>query len=272
MKRTLLFIYRYLLGLCGCLYLILFGWISRSHREILHEVTFRLGLRTRPILPPEGPVLLIPPTEAKSLCPASPSVRILEQDAADGNVTGYELLVISQLIADFKPKTCFEIGTFDGRTTLNIAANAGPDCHVYTLDLPPQELNHTRLTIAHGDENFIKKDASGSRFVHSPHASQITQLYGDSATFDYSPYVGKMDVVFVDGAHSYDYVKNDTAVALRLLKQDGGLIMWHDYGSSYWKGLTRALNDLHTTDPQFKSMRHVKGTVLVVWSRSGIPA
>ena len=45
---------------------------------------------------------------------------------------------------------------------------------------------------------------------------QITQLYGDSANFDFSPYAGRMGLVFVDGSHSYDYVLQDTASALRL--------------------------------------------------------
>ena len=269
MKKIFTLLYRYLLGLIGSLYLLTLGMLRRDHREILHEVTFRLGLRKRPAPPPSGPPLLVPVTEAKALFSVTPSVSVMEQDAADGNVTGYELLVISQLIADRKPKTCFEIGTFDGRTTLNMAANAGPDCHVYTLDLPPEGLNKTGLKIANGDENFIKKDASGTRFTKSPWAKNITQLYGDSATFEFKPYEGKMDVVFVDGAHSYDYVKNDTAIALRLLKPEGGMIMWHDYSSTYWKDLTRAINELHSTQTHFKTMRHVKGTVLVVWKKVG---
>ncbi|MCO5061963.1 MAG: class I SAM-dependent methyltransferase [Kiritimatiellae bacterium] len=267
MTKAFTFIKRYLLSLAGCLYLLTVGVLRRDHREILHEITFRLGLRKRPVPPPSGPTLLIPVTEAKALFSAPPLVSVLEQDVADGNVSGYELLVISQLIADLKPKACFEIGTFDGRTTLNMAANAGTDCHVYTLDLPQEEVDKTGLKIATGDEQFIKKESSGARFSGSPWAKNITQLYGDSATFDFSPYEGKMDVVFVDGAHSYDYVKSDTAVALRLLKPEGGLIMWHDYGSPYWKDLTRSLNDLYEGTPSFKSMRNVMGTVIVVWRK-----
>jgi len=35
-----------------------------------------------------------------------------------------------------KARNIFEIGTFDGRTTRNMAANVTKDGHVYTLDLP----------------------------------------------------------------------------------------------------------------------------------------
>ena len=45
-------------------------------------------------------------------------------------------MVIANLAEQAEPPTAFEIGTFDGRTTLNIAANLRPPARVYTLDLP----------------------------------------------------------------------------------------------------------------------------------------
>jgi predicted O-methyltransferase YrrM len=36
-----------------------------------------------------------------------------------------------------------------------------------------------------------------------------------------------MDLVFVDGAHSYEYVKNDTEKGWEMLRP-GGIIAWHD--------------------------------------------
>lgn len=267
MKRAMLFFARYLAAAAGCLYLLAFGWLRAEHREILHEILFRLGWRKRPPAEPDGPSVEIPTIDVRALVPEPPPVRVLEQDAADGNVSGYELLVISQLVATRGASNIFEIGTFDGRTTLNLAANIGENGRVYTLDLPPEDLNRTGLKIASGDVNFIKKDRSGSRYAGTRYAAQITQLYGDSATFDFTPYEGKMDVVFVDGAHSYEYVKNDTRVALRLLKPSSGLILWHDYGSRWWKDLTRAMNELYREQPEFSGMRHIRGTTLVVWSR-----
>lgn len=56
----------------------------------------------------------------------------------------------------------------------------------------------------------------------------IRQVYGDSVNFDFSPYHGVMDVVFIDGAHTADYVKNDTEKALKMLRPEGGLMIWHD--------------------------------------------
>lgn len=264
MQRIVSFIARVLTSAAANLFLALFGWLPR-YRAACYETAYRLGWRERPPTEPDGPPTLIPATTMKELIADPPSVRVLEQDVASGNVSVEELLVIAQLFAARKPGACFEIGTFDGRTTLNMAVNAGPQCRVYTLDLPAAAVDQTAHQIAHGDEKFIRKESSGARFVGTPWEKQITQLYGDSATFDFSPYEGKMDIVFVDGSHSYDYVKHDTETALRLLKPEGGLILWHDYGSKYWKDLTRAMNELFEGRRELKTMRHIRGTVLVVW-------
>ncbi len=50
----------------------------------------------------------------------------------DGNVSDFEIGVINRLVKYNNPKTLFEIGTFDGRTTLNMAAHSGGDALVYT--------------------------------------------------------------------------------------------------------------------------------------------
>jgi len=41
---------------------------------------------------------------------------------------------------------------------------------------------------------------------------------GDSASFDWAPYEGTLDFIFIDGAHSQEYVLSDSRQAFRLLK------------------------------------------------------
>jgi SAM-dependent methyltransferase len=267
MRRILSFMAFYAVAAVACIYLAVLGWMRAAHRGILHEITYALGWRRRPARAPEGPALEVPPVNAAEVIGPARPIQVLEPDAADGNVSGYELLVLASLVRKAQPRRCFEIGTFDGRTTLNLAANAPEDATIVTLDLPPKELGKTSFAVAPGDEQFIDKPASGARFQGTPHAARIRQVFGDSATFDYTPYEETMDLVFVDGAHSYEYVKSDTRAALRLLKPGGGMILWHDYSSPYWKGLTRALNELRNEIPELATMRHIRGTTLVVWER-----
>jgi hypothetical protein len=87
-------------------------------------------------------------------------------------------------------------------------------------------------------------------------------LLGDSATFDYQPYEGLMDLVYVDGSHSYSYVKNDTEAALRMLSQRGA-IAWDDYPG--YAGIYAYLEELA---PQLDApLLHIYGTRLVIYSR-----
>ena len=61
---------------------------------------------------------------------------------------------------------------------------------------------------------------------------RVTFLSSDSATFDESAYHGTIDLAFVDGAHSYEYVKSDSEKAWKMLRP-GGIIAWHDCVSSH---------------------------------------
>lgn len=147
--------------------------------------------------------------------------------AGHANVSEAELLAICSIVAQVQAREVFEIGTYDGRTTLAMSRNVARDGHVFTLNLPP-DWEEQHPDAASDDTALSTKVRSGERFIGTPDASKITQLWGDSATFDYSPYVGRMDLVFIDGAHTPDYVEKDTNTAATLLRREGGLILWHD--------------------------------------------
>jgi predicted O-methyltransferase YrrM len=187
---------------------------------------------------------------------------LLEPQSVDGNVSLLELAVIGLLVRRTQPQRIFEIGTFDGRTSINMIANAPEGCRLFTLDLPSGEAGKTQFTIADDDLKYIQKPIHGARILGTEFGPNITQLLGDSATFDYQQYNGTIDMVFVDGSHAYDYVKNDTEVALRLLKPGGGLIVWHDYDTEWWLGVTRALNEFYSGRKELHGLRHVNGTAL----------
>ncbi|HDR16168.1 MAG TPA: class I SAM-dependent methyltransferase [Desulfobacteraceae bacterium] len=190
------------------------------------------------------------------------TIRILEGQKSDGNVRISELGVLCQFARHLPVGgSIFEIGTFDGRTTLNLALNA-PDCRVFTLDLPPGE--HTRFAVESGEKHYIEKSVSGERFMNNSKifpdpVSRITQLYGDSAEFDFTPYERRCDLVFVDGSHAYDYAVKDSETAFRL-RSPAGVVVWHDYG--VWEGVTRALEEVE--EKTAAGLKHIHGTSLVV--------
>jgi hypothetical protein len=191
-------------------------------------------------------------------------IRLLEARKNTGDVNLAELAVLaSAAAATHVGEEIIEIGTFDGRTTLNLAVNASPHLQVFTLDLPPETA--PKFDLAPGERAYVEKPRSGRRFLEAPPewaaaASRITQLMGDSATFDWCPHFGRAGLVFVDGSHAYDYVLADTDTAFRLVA-DKGMVIWHDYG--VWEGVTRALEQIEAS--RHLGLRHVRGTSLVVW-------
>ena len=187
---------------------------------------------------------------------------INKENHQKGNVTELESKSIAHLIHYFKPKSIFEIGTFNGFSTLNMALNSSTDTLIYTLDLPKEMIAKTGMKVDSNEIEYIDKSASGSFFINHPIASKITQLYGDSYSFDFSPYFEQMDFIFIDASHTYKYVANDTEIALKLIKSKGGTILWHDYNSVTFIGVTRYINEKFKDDMRFKDIKLIKGTSL----------
>jgi hypothetical protein len=152
-----------------------------------------------------------------------------------------DLVSMCMLCQILRPRTIFEIGTLRGASALHWAGNA-PDADVYTLDLPPR----SALTLAatEMDRHIVREheETKHMAFDGKPEANRIHCLYGDSATFDFSPFFEKVDLLFIDGAHSYDYVRNDTHHAIRCCKP-GSVIAWHDYGRVGLNGVSRYLHE-----------------------------
>lgn len=207
------------------------------------------------------PLPIIPKIGVLEILPYEVNVLLADPEAKDGNVNLAELVIISQLIKQSKPEKLFEIGTFDGRTTLNMAKNSQESAKIFTLDLGENEIEKLSKT-PHGDRKFIGKAKPGWRFENKPEAHKITQLFGDSAKFDFSKYANSINFLFIDGAHQYEYVLKDSDTALKIIAP-GAIILWHDYNTS-WPGVTQALNELYQNNPKFSNLRHIAGTSLVI--------
>lgn len=199
-----------------------------------------------------------PPLEISTRAPKDVSIHLLDQRYDTTTTLPVELFVMAELLQAQQPTACFELGTYLGRTTLNIAANTPEQTKIYTLDLPREQVKNTVYKPDPFQRRMEEKKVSGLRFHGTEWERKIEQLYGDSATFDFTPYHGKMDFVFIDGAHTYDYVLNDSRKAIDLLRDGKGTMLWHDYGD--WFFVRKAINYLRKTDPRFANIRSIPGT------------
>jgi hypothetical protein len=147
------------------------------------------------------------------------------------------LCLICRLV---KPRIVFEIGTLRGYTAFHFALNTPDDARIYSLDLPKDENVRPSLDTSFIDDLDIRRHREAERycFEKSDVASKITCLSGDSAAFDFSPFAGKVDFFFIDGAHSYEYVRSDTLNAMKCC-HPGSVIVWSHFGRMGVNGVSR---------------------------------
>ena len=134
----------------------------------------------------------------------------------DGASLPTDLLLLRLLAQKFNDCRYFEIGTWRGESVANVAEVAG-EC--YTLNLSDEQMRSMGM-----NERYI----SLHRFF-SRNLPNVVHLEGDSRNFDFSSLDKKFDLVFIDGDHHYEMVKNDTEKVFRHLVHPGSIVVWHDY-------------------------------------------
>lgn len=134
----------------------------------------------------------------------------------EGGSTTIDLALLKALARRYEHCRYFEIGSWRGESIANVASVAS-EC--ISLSLSDDEMRQAGWTDRH---------VATARFF-SRQLKNVVHIGHDSKTFDYTPYLGTCDLVFIDGDHSYDGVRSDTENAFRLLRNERSVIVWHDY-------------------------------------------
>jgi hypothetical protein len=203
-------------------------------------------------------LLSLPRCGVDQILPGAESipVTLIEYQYTYGEMPADELIALCRIVWNRNPEAIFEIGTYLGGTTLQLAANSSAE--VYTLDLPPPGHKDYAEPHMRDPELDVYPTHPGVRFQSSPYADRIHQLFGDSRMYDFTPYYGSMDFVFVDGCHHHEFVLHDSQAALKMVSADG-IVVWHDY-ASYAPAVVQVLNELGKVVP----LVSIAGTSLVI--------
>lgn len=145
---------------------------------------------------------------------------------SNASISILEFVSLLLLMKRAKAECVFEFGTYKGVSISQMALNLPAGARIYTLDLPEGQVN-TDLPISIAKDVSIAFEGGKGCLVPEDLRSRITFLKQDSARFDPTPYEGRVDFVFVDGAHNREYVRNDSEKGWRMLRR-GGIIAWHD--------------------------------------------
>lgn len=187
--------------------------------------------------------------EASDVVDSSLPINLEQYIRGRWQVTMVELTVIASLVKGRSPKHVFEIGTFDGRTTLNMAINLeGVEMH--TIDLPM------------GTPGAPEGKLPGQLIRDRIERGEIKQLFGNTLEFDFSPWYGTQDLVFVDAGHGYVNALADTKTALKLVQGREGMVVWHDY--AVMPGVTQAVEEIMSSVESDVDFCWVKGTSLAM--------
>ncbi len=130
-----------------------------------------------------------------------------------------------------KGKVVLEIGSFCGRSTVCLAR---PALKVFCVDP-----FNSRNTLTAQEDTF--EEFSQNLINHSV-AGKVATSRGLSTDPD-MVLPEMVDLVFIDGDHSYEAVKADIEVAYKWLKPDG-IIAFHDYQSVDDPGVAKAVDEL----------------------------
>lgn len=127
-----------------------------------------------------------------------------------------EIREFMEVLHDHKVKNMLEIGLFDGGTTYLFYNLIEPDGILISLDLEP----HNRKMKF---DNFIPniRDIKFRIIIGDSHDDRVFNIVKDTLG------LALLDVVFIDGDHSYEGVKRDYEMYSQLVRRDG-IIAFHD--------------------------------------------
>lgn len=153
-----------------------------------------------------------------------------------------------------KSQTIVEIGSWKGRSTLAFACNTPGT--VYAVDTwKGTEQQGTELS--QHEEGWLLEEFK----LNTAGLDNIVICEGPSVEMA-KVYAGpEIDVVFIDGYHTYEGVRDDILSWSPMLRP-GGILCGHDYVPPYWEGLLRAVREFV---PKF---RVVPGTM--IWTTDDV--
>lgn len=129
-----------------------------------------------------------------------------------------------------------EIGTLYGRSTSFMAVGSKEDVRVYAIDCWEGTHYHRMIQAV---EYFTKLDILKKIKIIKGYSAQVARSFK-----------GSIDMLYIDGDHSYESVKTDYLKWFPFLKQ-GGLIAFHDHVHPKYPGIVKFVAEKPAQENEF---------------------
>jgi hypothetical protein len=191
-----------------------------------------------------------------------PRISLAVMRYEEGMLSSAEAMPLLALLVAEQPAEVLEIGTYMGHTTALMARNLA-SALIHTVDLPE---DFPIPGAAEGrspkdDLHLIARREVGREFRSGPDGKRIVQHFHDTADWDFSG-AGRPTFVFIDGAHTYAYCKNDSEKCLAI-SGERAVFLWHDCDDAH-PGVVQFLGEWRKAG---RDIRRITGTALAYWKK-----
>ncbi|HAF30462.1 MAG TPA: class I SAM-dependent methyltransferase [Bacteroidales bacterium] len=173
----------------------------------------------------------------------------------DGGSLVTDYILLKKLASQISNCSYFEIGTWRGESAKNVSEVAN-EC--YTLNLSDKEIRKLGK-----NENYVN-----SIGIFSNQSENIIHLKGNSFSYNFEKLNKKFDLIFIDGDHHFESVKNDTLRVFEHLVHENTIVVWHDYGFSpekiRYEVLAAILDGL--PEEKHKNLYSISNTLCAIYS------
>ena len=181
-----------------------------------------------------------------------------------GMTSDYEAWIISSFSKI--SKKIFEFGTCSGKTTYLMGLNSSEETRIVSITLNPEDLDNVKKKDKDNKVSFrnIIQESVYKKFLFSEKEveKKIKIIFQNSLNLKHDKYKNEMDLIFIDGGHTYSVVKSDSEKSFEMINSNG-IILWHDYvpGKRSAKDVVKYINEIS----KHKTIYKIKKTSLCIF-------
>jgi len=207
---------------------------------------------------------LIPEVTLPAIVRGRPTIKVdSTYSYVDGSLPWSDIVPLLAVLVDRAPEAVLEIGTFNGYTTRLLALNL-PSSTIHSVDLPTSFSTESDVSpLKKDDFHLITGRSVGNEYRSDPSITNVVQHFGDTVTWNFQDAQGAT-FFFIDGSHTYEYIRNDTEKALAACSGHNATFIWHDC-DEFHPDVVRWLREMITAG---HPVRRIAGTHLGIMDSS----